>query len=898
MNVSLRPVLWGLFFSFLLAGGAHASPSEMPLSPEDQAFAPCSTLVLQFNVLSPIICAGTSTGSVQLSATGGNPPYSFNWANGDTSKTRSNLPAGTYVAVVTDNQGCTILDSVTLVDPPALIPAGVVTSSVTCFGGTNGAIQIQGTGGTPPYSYAWANGDTNAIRSGIPAGGYFVTVIDANGCTATQTITLPAPSQLIADMTVTDSITCVGGSDGEITMQGVGGTGPYFYTWGNGDTSATRTFLPAGNYFGTVTDANGCTASNTIMLSDPTPFSINSTVVQPITCAGGSNGAIQVQGAGGSAPYSYFWPNGDTSNTRTNLPAGSYFVTVTDAQGCSSGSTVTISDPPLLSATLTILTPVSCGGANTGSIQITGNGGIGPYSYFWPNGDTTAVRSSLPGGTYFGTLTDSLGCTASDSVSLSPVGGLGLQFTVASPITCAGAADGALSVAPLSGTAPYSYNWSTGDTSAAISTLGPGTYTVSVADSSGCSSTDSLTLVDPAPVQAQAVVVQDLGCDGTTPGEVAALAGGGTPGYSFSWNNGVSGASNPGLGAGTYVVTVTDSYGCEGVDSVMLAVPDPLTIQLAVNQPVSCFGDSNAVVTLMGAGGQPPYSFQWPDGSPSANRSNLRSGKYAVTVSDANGCSNVDTVNISEPDTISAGILINSEVTCFGATDGIIVASANGGTPPYSYLWDDGSTNPILSGIGASVFSVTITDDNDCEQSAQITLPEPDSLFYVGQITPDASCDSLNPDGAFLVSGSGGTSPFTYQLTRGATDLSNTSGMFSGLGDGSYEFLMTDANGCETEGTVVVPDSCESVSIDVEFLFESLMIYAHEELLVVQGMQLSFLPAEITVFNLLGELMVTSDLPPTREVDWHMNVAFWPKGVYVVGIRSSAGAIFRKVRVD
>lgn len=439
------------------------------------------------NTSTNILCNGASTGAINLTATGGSTPYTFNWNDGNTTEDRTALVAGTYAVTVTDASGCSQTASVTLTQSTA-ISLTTTPTNITCNSASTGAITVSVSGGASPYTYNWGGGVTTQNRTGLTAGTYNLTVTDANSCTKTATVTLTQPTAALSLSTSITHIVC-GVGTGAINLTVSGGTTPYLYNWGGGVTTEDRTSLAGGSYSVTVTDANGCTAISSPTVNQTIAATLTTSVTN-ITCFGGT-GAINLTATGGS-PFTYNWGSGVTTEDRTGLAAGTYSVTVTNAQGCTSTTSATVTTPSVLALSATT-TNINCIGGSTGAINLTSTGGTSPYTYNWGSGVTTEDRTGLVAGNYTVTVTDANGCTATLSRTITQPTALNLS-TIITQVTCVGGTDGAIDLTVTGSTAPYTYNWGGGITTQDRTGLGAGTYTVIVTDANGCTATTGATL--------------------------------------------------------------------------------------------------------------------------------------------------------------------------------------------------------------------------------------------------------------------------------------------------------------------------------------------------------------------------------------------------------------------
>jgi hypothetical protein len=417
---------------------------------------------------------------------GGTAPYTYLWSNGATTEDLSNVAAGTYNVTITDGNGCTITASVTITEPTATLAATTTPTDVLCFGNTTGAVDLSVTGGTAPYAYLWSNGATTEDLAGITAGTYTVTITDANGCTTTASVTITEPTATLGATTTQTDVLCFGNSSGAVDLSVVGGTAPYTYLWSNGATTEDLSNVAAGTYNVTITDGNGCTITSSVTITEPTATLAATTTQTDVLCFGNSSGAVDLSVVGGTAPYTYLWSNGATSEDLTNIAAGTYDVTITDGNGCTITSSVTITEPTAALSATTTQTDVLCFGNSSGAVDLSVVGGTAPYTYLWSNGATSEDLNNVAAGTYSVSITDANGCSMTTSVTIAEPTATLAATTNQTDVLCFGNTTGAIDLIITGGTAPYAYLWSNGATTEDLAGITAGTYSVTITDANGC----------------------------------------------------------------------------------------------------------------------------------------------------------------------------------------------------------------------------------------------------------------------------------------------------------------------------------------------------------------------------------------------------------------------------
>ncbi|MNW71302.1 Rare lipoprotein A (RlpA)-like double-psi beta-barrel [compost metagenome] len=770
-----------------------------------------------------ISCNGGANGTATVAPTGGTPSYTYSWApSGGTNATATGLAAGTYTVTVTDANACQTTRTFNLTQPAAALSAatGGGSTNISCNGGANGTATVAPTGGTPSYSYSWApSGGTNATATGLGAGTYTVTVTDANACQTTRTFNLTQPAAALSAATGGGStnISCNGGANGTATVAPTGGTPSYTYSWApSGGTNATATGLAAGTYTVTVTDANSCQAQRTFNLTQPAAALSAATGggKTDVSCNGGSNGTATVAPTGGTPSYSYSWaPSGGTNASATGLAAGTYTVTVTDANACQTTRTFTVNQPTALSAaTGGGSTNISCNGGANGTATVAPTGGTPSYTYSWaPSGGTNATASGLVAGTYTVTVTDANTCQTQRTFNLTePAAALSAATGGGSTnISCNGGANGTATVAPTGGTPSYSYSWApSGGTNATATGLAAGTYTVTVTDANSCQAQRTFNLTEPAAALSTATGggKTDVSCNGGTNGTATVAPTGGTPSYTYSWApSGGTAATATGLTAGTYTVTVTDANSCQ--DQRTFTIDQPTALSAATgggSTNISCNGGANGTATVAPTGGTPSYTYSWaPSGGTNATAAGLTAGTYTVTVTDANACQTTRTFNLTEPAVLDAATGGGkTDVSCNGGTNGSATVAPTGGTPSYTYSWaPSGGTNATASGLAAGTYTVTVTDANACQTTRTFTIDEPTALDASSGSTVNVSCHN-GSNGSATVAPTGGTPGYTYSWAP----TGGTAATATGLAAGTYTVTVTDANACQDNQTFIVSE--------------------------------------------------------------------------------------------
>jgi gliding motility-associated-like protein len=746
------------------------------------------------------LCNGASSGSVNLSPSGGNAPYSFSWSNGAISEDLSNVPAGTYNVTIFTVNGCQSTNTFTLTNPPVLTTTATGVNA-SCAGVCNGSATANPTGGTGAYTYAWSNGANTPTANSLCAGTHSVVVSDVNNCTANASFTVNNAGAVTAT-TSTGNANC-GTASGSASVTPSGGTGPYTYLWTPfGQTTQTINLITSGSYGVTVTDFNGCTATATANVIDNAGPTVTIPTTTNVSCFGGNNGTATANATGGTGTLTYAWtPTGGSAATGSGMIANTlYTVTVTDANNCQATATTTLTQPTQVTVT-TSSAPSNCGQAD-GSVSSTGNGGTGILTYVWENSSAvnvgnTATVSNLIAGTYTVTVTDANGCIASSTATISD-NSAGTIATTQNNITCFNANNGSATATVTGGTLPITYSWSNGQIGATASNLTPGNHTVSATDGVGCILSAMVTITEPNELVATISDFADVSCFGYTDGNATVTVVGGTGPYTYLWSDAMAqnqpNATN--LSPGGYSVTITDFNNCQTSASVTINEPVQLLLDGSDVDAHCNLPDGSATVSVV-SGGVAPFSYSW-SASPSttATAGGLAPGSITATVTDNNGCFNSINITVGNIPASTATITNVVHPLCQNDCNGTASVSMSGtGTTPYTYVWSNGNTNQNATGFCDGPISVTVTDANGCISTANSAMIEPDVLnvevIQFSQPTCFGVCD-----GILQAQISGGTTPYTIlwndPLQQNAVNAVNL------CGDGTvYNVSIVDANGCQ-----------------------------------------------------------------------------------------------------
>ncbi|MBB79262.1 MAG: hypothetical protein CL844_09710 [Crocinitomicaceae bacterium] len=703
---------------------------------------------------SNVLCYGDSTGSVDVTTSGGTPGYVYQWSSiidgvlPFVTEDLNSVPVGTYSLIVTDLKGCIDTLSKIVSGPSAAINSSPVLTNILCKGDLTGVIDPNISGGNSGYSYLWSTNSTQAQISGLQAGDYTLIVTDTNNCVTEFTYQLTEPNSSLSLTINAIDVLCHGDNSGEALIDISGGVGGYTYTWSNGEITKDISSLFSGNYSVTVIDTNSCSISDSIYVDEPVaPLTLSSTVID-VGCYGENTGSINLLINGGSSPYIKQWSNGnsiilsDTINVLSNQYSDSYSAFVTDNNGCTASLTSIINEPSFPLAISGSVNDVNCNGLSDGSIDINVTGGTIDYIYSWTNGSSLEDLSNVSADTYTVTVTDSNNCIATNSFIVEEPS---LPLTVLlskTDVLCHGDTDGQIESLVQGGTQPYTYSWSNSETSQNLTNVPSGIYTLNVTDDNGCSSFTGTTINHPD-LLVVSPIVTDASCFGYNDGEIFLSIQGGIQPYYFNWGNeneillNNSSETLDTLISNDYFIRVRDDNGCINEQIVSVDQPEPLVATAQISD-VTCYDGNNGSIDLNISGGTAPYPIIWDDGQTTEDIFNLVEGNYQYTITDSQGCILSDSSYVSQPELIQIGYEI-IPTSCIDQKDAAIFVNPYGGTVPYNYSWSNGSLDQNIESLAPGQYDLTIFDYYGCTQSFNfdININEGECLNIPNTFTPN-----------------------------------------------------------------------------------------------------------------------------------------------------------------
>lgn len=696
-----------------------------------------STTVIQDNTpptavagpMKTLYCDSTTTSLDGTGSSTGNG-ISYLWTTGNGkiisggNTLKPKVQAGTYTLLVSNaSNGCSNNASTTVDKIPAPKVALDSVYEVRCHNDSNGVIRVKTIDGSSPFNYAWSNGKTGNLQFKLKGGLYIISVTDNENCTDTAQITLLNPVVLDDTLAIVHESSS-GAKNGSITCTPSGGTAPYTYLWNTGATTSMISNLAPGTYAVTITDSHACktSLSGTVNQFGCT-ISATASVLAHVNCNGESNGSAKANPNGGTGNITYKWndPAGQTTATASNLKAGNYIVTLTDASNCSTTAQVTINEPTPLLANISSTNP-SGAGMMDGTASVNPSGSNPPYVISWSNGANTLTIGNLSKGTYCATITDNNGCKKTDCVTLIDNCTINASAAI-THVLCAGGSNGAIQLSMTCAKDPLTILWSNGNTTLNPSSLSAGDYSVTVTDQDGQIFKKTYT-VDQPNILAMNFTGQSPSSPGGNDGQITCNGAGGTQPYSYQWANGATTQTITGLETGTYCVTITDKNNCT-MDSCWILKACTISGSGTVTNAL-CAGEASGSIGVNVNCVKQPITILWSNGVDLPFNQNLKAGKYSVTVTDANNQIYTEEFMVGEPAPLA--IKVDSVKDQHDPNlDGAIHITPTGGTGTYTYEWSKGGVvfntdDQDVTGLSAGTYKVVLTDVNGCEISLEIEV--------------------------------------------------------------------------------------------------------------------------------------------------------------------------------
>lgn len=668
--------------------------------------------------------------------------------------------------------------------------------------------------------------------------GNFVIINNANSL-PNCSVSCPTITTTISSQT---NVSCAGGNNGSATLGTTGGNAPYTYLWQPGNLSgATRNNLTAGTYNITTTDNNGCTGTSSVTISAPAALAANATSTNA-TCTSGGSASVNV--SGGTPNYTYTWSNGATTASISNLQAGSYSVTVRDANNCTITASATVSSTGGPIITLDTQNNISCFGNKNGSINISVSGGSTPYIYNWSNNATTEDINNLSPGTFTVTVTDNSNCTNSFSATITEPDSISIVATITNA-SC-GTPDGGIELVVNGGTAPYTFNWSNSSTSQNILNVSAGEYNVTVTDDNGCIKTAQFTIVAPGNLELT-LTATDASCVGVNNGSVSSTLIGGVAPFNYTWSNGLTSTAITSVATGIYTLTVTDADQCSVTATATVGTNISLILGTNITG-IQCEYDTVGGIKLIINGGTAPYTAVWSNNETGLTITGLSAGNYSTTVTDANGCLVDTTVAL----TSISGLNITasaSNLSCFNTNGtGVVAVNIIGNETPYNILWSTGDTTLTVDKLLPNIYTVTVTDGLGCidVDTALVTLA---SIAIEQKIVIPPVCDTTF-DGSISIFLENGNDNFSFIWNNG-----QDSSLVTNINAGFYTTTITDnANNCVLIDTTELRP--ERICTDTLIIYDVFSPNGdnRNDLWIIDGLD-NYLTNELQIFNRWGSLV-------------------------------------------
>ncbi|MEM6348439.1 MAG: gliding motility-associated C-terminal domain-containing protein [Bacteroidota bacterium] len=802
-------------------------------------FGPCDTLVDSVEVITvadPVLnvqdvsCTGAANGSLQvfynslppytysLFDAGGNAIQSFT-SNNAQNNINGVFAPGNYTLTIIDGAGCSHIEAFSIQEPQPLQLQLQQQQNILCGGSATGSISLLANGGTPNYQYSVGGAfQANATFTSLLAGSYQVIVRDANNCADTINVTLTENPPLSALVDSIGTVSCAGGNDGSVRLGGSGGLGnAYTYSLDGTNYQAAIDFagLTAGNYTAFVQDSVGCVSTLPFTVTEPAPLTFNPILTDEIDCFGNANAAFFVQANGGVGPYQYALQNGPltTDSTFNNLSAGTYLITVEDANTCITTANFSIAQPNLLQLGTDNVQMVDCYQNASGSVDLGANGGTSPYQYALAGQPFSSndLYAGLPAGNYLFVVQDTNLCLDTLSLTITEPDSLAAAVINRVDVDCFGTPSGQLDVQGTGGTLPYQFTINNGplQNTGQFTGLFAGFYTLAITDANGCDASVDTILTTPTGLAIGILQQQNIDCFGNNNGALSFQAVGGTAPYRYT-TDGVNfspiGQDLINLPPGADTLLAYDANDCLVPIPYLISEPPAISFQIDSLVNINCFGDSTGLISLQASGGVTPYQFQLNGGPFQTDSlfSGLGAGIYQLIVQDDSACTaTIDTV-LSQSDLLVLQADSVVMIDCWANNTGFVELGITGGLGPFQTQIDTFPFSNALTypNLVAGDYQFTVVDSFQCSDSISLTITQPDSLILSVRENSPVLCFGENT-GFINLSTQGGTLPYQFQNNGGPLQ---TDSLFDLLSAGVYNFSVTDSQGCTATVTDTVSE--------------------------------------------------------------------------------------------